>query len=388
MRKFIIKTGLKRLKKRRLFIISSGGGSIGGLYGLYIEIKPTQWHVLAHSFLPYPPRVSESLEKINSKNEQLTLNEISWLDYKFSKLFIDLWKLIDAQLSRLIRSPHYTIVNKLRIGKISLDENGQSKVWDIGIGDPQILASTIKVPVLTDIQRNQYIAGKVYGSLPTFPGFLHLSRSLQGIVVYVNIGIVSHITIVDPVKSELIFEADSGPGTCLIDAYLKEIPSNDKIDRDGAIASVGQVNSSLLDELAQYSWFKENGQKFADPDQFLPLLEQIRKSQLSNEDCIATITALTSRTIFECFKQNYTLSENPNCIILSGGGANNLTLEKFIDTYFGSIPVKRIDSFGIPLEMGLLAAIGLTMDHLCLQEESMQNGDDPKVDSIGKWILP
>jgi anhydro-N-acetylmuramic acid kinase len=106
-------------------------------------------------------------------------------------------------------------------------------------------------------------------------------------------------------------------------------------------------------------------------------------------DRIATITALTARSIYNYYRTEYKDSIVPERILISGGGANNLTIQEYLKTYFQSIPISSIETLSIPVDMRIPFALGLTVNaSISGTAIPFANGTIPKVTSIGRWYNP
>src|SRR5205823_2716405 len=72
--------------------------------------------------------------------------------------------------------------------------------------------------------------------------------------------------------------------------------------------------------------------------------------QTKPDDVLATLNYLTCLTIQESYRSHvfgkYPIEE----IIVSGGGTHNRTLMKKLECLFAPIPVKPIDSLGVPTQ--------------------------------------
>lgn len=77
--------------------------------------------------------------------------------------------------------------------------------------------------------------------------------------------------------------------------------------------------------------------------------ESILKNAPNNKfDIIATITALTARTIFDAYKKFVLPKTSIQEIVLGGGGAYNKALIKYLNSYFdNTVIIKTHKDFGI-----------------------------------------
>src|SRR5690606_7591514 len=82
------------------------------------------------------------------------------------------------------------------------------------------------------------------------------------------------------------------------------------------------------------------------------------KKGLNNNDIIATATYLTARSIYDSYK-NF-LPVMPDEVIVSGGGARNLTLLKYLKELFSEkVEISTIDKYGISSEAKEAVAFAL-----------------------------
>jgi anhydro-N-acetylmuramic acid kinase len=200
---------------------------------------------------------------------------------------------------------------------------------------------------------------------------------------------ITHITVVNADASQILADTDIGPGTVLLNQIVSAINSTEPFDRDGTIASQGKVDSQCLDELTKFDWFQTPCPKFAYPEQFSELLKNSTLNSLNSLDMIATITALTARIIYDFCKKESLSQEKELSIYISGGGAHNQTLIEFLKTYFDPIAVKTVEELGIPVDMYIPLAFGLTVDTFVTGGSvSWQTGNTPAISSIGRWVIP
>jgi len=378
---------LRKNKKRRIIVISAGGFQ-SGIQCIYFSSNST-WEILAHSTIPYPQKVTAILEKcISGPRDQFKISDLAWLDLKVTHMMAECAKTTLAQVPHSIAKPHIAVVNKLSLWKGPTGESCQQHYWDQSAGDPQYIASTFAIPVIADFSRFNLIAGGT-GRVPVNPGNMEILSKAPGLSILLNIGLVSRMTIVDTAASKVILDSDAGPGTCLIDKLVRELSGNDNFDRDGALASKGKVDGECLNTLVSSEWFLQNGQKTTASDQFDELLELESLKSLSPHDRLATVTALTARAIYNYYRSEYKDAPVPDRIFISGGGANNLTLRDFLSAYFQAIPIKSIDELGIPVDMRVPFALGLTVNaYISGINVPFDTGAAPKITSIGKWYSP
>jgi anhydro-N-acetylmuramic acid kinase len=128
------------------------------------------------------------------------------------------------------------------------------------------------------------------------------------------------------------------------------------------MASQGKVDSNCVESLASFDWFGIAPPKFTIAETFTELLRHESLQALSPQDKVATLTALTARIIYDFCKKEFITQSNDLSIYISGGGANNQTLLEYLTTYFDPLPVKTVEEIGVPVDLYIPLAFGLTVD--------------------------
>ncbi|MCX7727176.1 MAG: anhydro-N-acetylmuramic acid kinase [Chitinispirillaceae bacterium] len=382
---------LKRLKKRKILVISSSGGLNrgGGLQYLYLLIKNDGWDILEHSYYSFSQKICEIIDQIYSaQSAAFIIEKITMLDFYLTLFITECATTLLSKLSSSLRHPHLIIFNKPFLWKGNVAENFQQSEWDLMLGDAQYLASSLRTPVITDFIRNNCIAGGS-GLPPIHYGNLKIASLCGGIIAFVNIGVYSRLTIVNPAKNEIIIDTDTGPGTFLIDEIIKSHEKELLFDRDGALASKGIVDSRVMKEMAEDPWFLKPAPKIAKKEFFTHLISNQELNKLRIEDQIATITALTARTIYDLYRrETETIKENI-MVVVSGRGALNQTLIENLRALFDTIQIKSIEEFGIPVDMRIPLALGLSIDAwLKGIDLPWETGNAPEIKALGRVIFP
>src|SRR5262249_44256524 len=144
---------------------------------------------------------------------------------------------------------------------------------------------------------------------------------------------------------------DTGPGNVLIDEAARALSSGAlAYDRDGVWAARGQPDEQLLAEWLGDPYFlqpppKSTGREYFSPAYAQRCLQAARQRGLSDEDCMATLTALTARSIADAYTRF--LPAPPEELIVSGGGARNPTLLRMLADALPTTSLKPSDVFGL-----------------------------------------
>jgi 1,6-anhydro-N-acetylmuramate kinase len=377
---------LRRLKSRRVAVISAGGLQ-SGIQTLYLGFTGDDWEVFSTAYLPYPQRVAELITRLSETQGPLALSELGWLDYKVSMLFLESVKNALSGVPKAIGAPHYAVLNKPTLWKGDTGENLQQSSWNLTVGDEVFLANALRVPVLTEFLRHNILAGGS-GVLPTALGSVIIAKHTVGVGLFVNIGLVSRMTVIDSGAQALLFESDTGPGTVLIDKCAQEAECADGFDRDGALTATGAPNAECLEILAADPWITKAAPKNASPEIFSHLLNHPCLKPLSLVDKLATVTALTAKSTYDFYRREYKGAQ-PAALWISGGGANNLALVDFMKASFDPIPVRSVEALNVPPDMKVPLTLALTVDaFVCGKEIPWESGSNPKIKPLGRWALP
>ena len=162
-----------------------------------------------------------------------------------------------------------------------------------------------------------------------------------------NIGGISNVTVVS--KDCDTFGFDTGCGNIMID-YCTQKFFGKKFDKDGEIASQGNICESWLDCLLQDEYYFMEPPKTTGREYFSPkYIENILKiAPPEPKDIIATLTALTAKTIAQSYERFIYPQVSIDTAVIGGGGAYNKTMMKFLRQYLPKrIELKTHEDFGI-----------------------------------------
>lgn len=188
--------------------------------------------------------------------------------------------------------------------------------FTVQIGDGAALARELGRPVAYDFRAADVAAGGQGAPLvPVYHQALVLAEGLGGPIAVVNIGGVANLTYVDD-GPPVAF--DTGPGNALIDDMMLA-RAGEKMDAGGVVAASGRVDHAALADLLAHPYFDAPAPKSLDRNAF----SAARLAALTLPDAIATLTAFTARSIVRALDH---LPQEPKLMVLSGGGAHNLTL--------------------------------------------------------------
>ena len=215
------------------------------------------------------------------------------------------------------------------------------------IGESAVIAERLGIDVVSDFRVRDVAAGGQGAPLVPIADALLFSgkewRALQ------NIGGIGNVTVLPPggaVEGPRAF--DTGPGCGVVDAVVRLLRRDMRFDRDGALARAGNPVEVVLDELLAHPYFaapppKSTGRELFTPDYVAELIKRCRavRPQCSDEDIIATATALTARSITDAYRRF--MPEPVNEVLVSGGGSKNQALMDMLRNSLAPMAVRSFD---------------------------------------------
>lgn len=166
-----------------------------------------------------------------------------------------------------------------------------------------------------------------------------------------NIGGISNVTVVS--QDYETFGFDTGVGNIMIDYCMQKF-FDKAYDKDGEVAANGTVSESWLNCLLEDEYYfmpppKTTGREYFSP-QYIENALRFAPANSDNwkEDIVATLTALTAKSIAQAYERfvypNVTIQE----AVIGGGGAYNKTLMKFLKQYLlEAVELKTHEDYGI-----------------------------------------
>ncbi len=220
------------------------------------------------------------------------------------------------------------------------------------LGEPAVIAERLGVPVISDFRARDVAAGGHGAPLVPIVDQLIFStpdgrRALQ------NIGGIANVTLLPPEgSSEPVVAFDTGPGVAVIDAVVEIVSDGaEPYDLDGRRASRGRPNEKLLTLLLADDYFgrappKSTGRERYGADYATEVSRKGGELGLSADDLVATVTALTARTIANAYRDFFAAVAGPDECVVSGGGARNPTLMQMLVEALDPVPVTDLSALG------------------------------------------
>ncbi|HXM37994.1 MAG TPA: anhydro-N-acetylmuramic acid kinase [Gemmatimonadales bacterium] len=224
--------------------------------------------------------------------------------------------------------------SKTKPGDLSFVASHGQTIWHepgratLQLGDAAVLAERLGVQVVSDFRARDVAAGGQGAPLVPLVDVMLFGHEQRGRWL-LNIGGMANVTWV-PKRGVTAgaFAFDTGPGVAVIDAVTRRVDPEATFDRDGERARRGRPVAKLLEELLADPYFAQAPPKSTGRERFgieyaEKLLVRVRSAGGSDNDAVATATALTAETIARAVA-------NPPSgggeIVMSGGGARNPAL--------------------------------------------------------------
>ncbi len=286
---------------------------------------------------------------IKEKSYQYLLNE----QIKIKKINIqqiNKKKLIHAQdikISNLVIKYLKKFFKEFRIAKKYVDYislSGQTilhipnKNISIQLGNPELISNFFKIQVISNFRINDIKNGGQGAPIGAFY-HKHLIEKINKNAAIINLGGVANFALI---HKKIFISSDIGPANAISDDlmmyYFKK-----KYDKDGKLASKGNINIKIFDLFKKDRFFKKKYPKSLDRNNFHYLMKELKKMQVHN----ALRTAINF-TIFSIVK----LLDNKICsevdeIIFTGGGRKNKYLIAQIKKLDYQLKISLIDDYGL-----------------------------------------
>ncbi|MEX0722530.1 MAG: anhydro-N-acetylmuramic acid kinase [Gracilimonas sp.] len=205
-----------------------------------------------------------------------------------------------------------------------------------------------------------------------------------------NLGGIANFTWLPSKESgQQVITSDTGPANTLINEAIQKY-FGEPFDKDGEVAASGSVHSELVRYVLLEPYFRKPFPKTTGQEEFkLEYIEELMKGhgiELSPQDLVATMTAITSQSIsraidevagdtsFECF--------------VSGGGIHNTTLMNDLRKRNPNTEFKSFEELGIPTDAKEAAMMAFFANELVAGDGFPILGVTEEKVHLGKISLP
>lgn len=228
-----------------------------------------------------------------------------------------------------------------------------SRPSTLQIGEIDVIAEITGITTVGDFRPRDMAAGGQGAPLIPYVDYV-LFASPDRNRVMLNIGGIANVTYL-PAGGDLstIKAFDTGPGNMIIDTVVQTLSGGEKkYDKDGMMAAAGRINGELLRNLLAHPFIYKFPPKSTGREDFgepfaMQIINKAQLRGLTPEDLVATVTAFTVESIVENCRRFLGPFEE---LIVSGGGARNLTIMRWLAERLPGIKVTTTEEYGIPVQ--------------------------------------
>jgi anhydro-N-acetylmuramic acid kinase len=385
-------------KKTKTILGLMSGTSLDGLDIACCKIegsgKDTKVSLLKYCTLPYPASFQDNIRRMVSASHT-SLMDMTLLNVQIAQVHANLintalknWGMRKENID-VIASHGQTVFH----APVTLHQQKEMPDATLQLGDGDHIATTTGIITISDFRQKHVAHGGEGAPLVSYGDFL-IFKNAKLPRILLNIGGIANITYL-PANCEFkeVIATDTGPGNCLMDAWIRKNYTEIQFDYNGKLAATGKILPELLHEWLQHHFFTTAFPKTTGTESFhLDFIESgITKCKLNNilpEDVLATLNLLTALTISDVIKKTMTQEEEFE-LFISGGGLYNKTL---INQIIKQLPNRKIsDSAHWPIHPDAKEAVLFALlanETLSGDEKTFDDNNQQPNISMGKICLP
>jgi anhydro-N-acetylmuramic acid kinase len=288
---------------------------------------------------PYPQGLRRRILDLAQGDGRIELDELGALEIEIGRAF--------AGAAKRLLTEH-----GIAAGTVSaLGSHGQTvrhrpagaTPYSLQLGDPNVIAETTGIATVADFRRRDMAAGGQ--GAPLAPAFHAAMLGNDTPRVVVNLGGIANITVLPGNSAAAIVGFDTGPASCLLDAWA-EIHLGQPFDRDGVFAASGTVDRELLARMQSDPYFAAPPPKSTGREVFHPawLRQHLGSSTLAPADVQASLLALSANTIADAVGRHAATAQE---VLVCGGGVHNRRLMAALGSALAPVPVHSTAARGI-----------------------------------------
>ena len=355
------------------------GTSLDGIDVVIAQFDhPEPFSLIASQTFPFPDSLKQQL--------------LSLSQHKHTGSELDIYAELDVRLGRLFADCCLELLYKHQVlaeDIVAIGSHGQtlrhypdsSYPTTLQIGDPNIIAQQTGITTVADFRRRDMAAGGQGAPLvPPFHKALFSSDQINRVVL--NIGGIANITFL-PVHSARVIGFDTGPGNGLLDDWcLRHLDL--AYDREGQLASKGEVCSAFLQQMLTDPYFtqaapKSTGREYFSYNWIKQQLEHFQ-DDIPKLDVLASLAELTAVSIALQIKQLVPVVDE---VLVCGGGMHNTDLIKRLQNHLQDLKITSTEAYQLHPDWVEASAFAW----LAQQTLQGQNGNLPEVTGARESVV-
>lgn len=333
---------MQELKTKKIIALMSGTSCDSIDAGLCV-VNPDLSCKLIHGInYKYPEHVQAKLFQLF--NGEASVKDVCQMNFAVGKCFADAANLIISEHGK----PDFISSHGQTIYHFPFDEklDGVSLKSTLQIGESSVIAEQTGCMTISNFREADIACGGEGAPLVCFADEKWFKPLKKNFCIQ-NIGGISNVTVVS--REHATFGFDTGPGNMMIDYCVRKFFAK-PYDIDGEIANSGMISESWLECLLQDEYYFKNPPKTTGREYFTPdyVENALRFAPHEPKDIIATLTALTAKSITQAYERFVYNNVDINEVVVGGGGAYNPTLMKYLRHYLPKhIDLKTHEAYGI-----------------------------------------
>ena len=331
------------------------GTSADGINVALVRIRGNgrtlRFHLLVHQETAYPAAVRQAILSVMNAGSA-SVADLSRLNFLLGELYanavLSTQRRHRSEKIELVGCHGQTIYHQGEpspyLGK------KLAATWQTGEG--AVIAARVGVPVVSDFRPSDIAAGGKGAPLVPFLDYLVYHHPKRGRILQ-NIGGIANLTAIPAgATAEQLIAFDTGPGNMVMDACMEQLYGK-PFDHSGKVATRGTVLETVVAECLNARYFRQRPPKTAGREEFgREFVTHFLKRcvGLRKQDIIATVTALTARSIGLALQTVFQGGGQYHDYVVAGGGAKNTTLMNMLHAELANFGLKlqTSDDFGIP----------------------------------------
>ncbi len=333
---------MNELKDKKIIALMSGTSCDSIDAGLCIVHPDLSCELIQGINYKYPEHIRAKIFQLFSGNA--TVKDICQMNFAIGHCFADACKVLISEHGK----PDFISSHGQTVYHFPFNEtiDGVSLKSTLQIGESSVIAKETGCLTISNFREADIAYGGEGAPLVCFADEKWFKKYGKNVAVQ-NIGGISNVTVIS--HSHPTFGFDTGLGNIMIDYCMQKF-YNKPYDKDGEIAKSGNISSSWLDCLLQDEYYFKNPPKTTGREYFSPqyIENALRFAPENPADIIATVTALTAKTIAQAYERFIYPDIDIEEVIIGGGGAYNPQLLKYLRQYLPvEVKLKTHEDYGI-----------------------------------------
>lgn len=333
---------MNELKDKKIIALMSGTSCDSIDAGLCIVHPDLSCELIQGINYKYPEHIRAKIFQLFSGNA--SVKDICQMNFAIGHCFADACKVLISEHGK----PDFISSHGQTVYHFPFNEklDGISLKSTLQIGESSVIAKETGCLTISNFREADIAYGGEGAPLVCFADEKWFKKYGKNVAVQ-NIGGISNVTVIS--HSHPTFGFDTGLGNIMIDYCMQKF-YNKPYDKDGEIAKSGNISSSWLNCLLQDEYYFKNPPKTTGREYFSPqyIENALRFAPENPADIIATVTALTAKTIAQAYERFIYPDIDIEEVIIGGGGAYNPQLMKYLRQYLpADVKLKTHEDYGI-----------------------------------------